>query len=424
MTWPPRASTRLFRSARECRASTVRHTPARSIPSMTGPMTVVSFVLRSTPRWAALSRVPCQKNPRCWGASWPLSLAPRDALPSAPRCRAGRGRGGDRDAAEGGAGREFRASAGDGLRRGGDRGRGGFPLPPGGLAGLLVRQLAGSPLPPGGLAGPGLRLAGLVPAAFLQPGRGQDPARGGQLARPAAQQVIGQVVIAQARDPPDRLLRRGDVDPRPLVPRASQRPEYPLRAARRPFPGRGERVAPGQPRGHRDRDHARQAEPHAPRVPRVRQLAQPVPQGARTGREHWSGSDRLDGQRSHLPDEISAIPVLPGLRCSSPARHAGIRQILLISRGHPWPAGGRTRTAYPARQPPETARRIWSRNATSLKASLVTHRYIHFAGTLDSAGTRFRAPNGLSRPRVVLARYRPTPAPNRSPPCVTAIVQA
>src|SRR5271165_179977 len=312
MTWPPRASTRLFRSARECRASTVRHTPARSIPSMTGPMTVVSFVLRSTPRWAALSRVPCQKNPRCWGASWPLSLAPRDALPSAPRCRAGRGRGGDRDAAEGGAGREFRASAGDGLRRGGDRGRGGFPLPPGGLAGLLVRQLAGSPLPPGGLAGPGLRLAGLVPAAFLQPGRGQDPARGGQLARPAAQQVIGQVVIAQARDPPDRLLRRGDVDPRPLVPRASQRPEYPLRAARRPFPGRGERVAPGQPRGHRDRDHARQAEPHAPRIPRVRQPAQPVPQGARPGREHWSGSDRLDGQRSHLRDGDLSNPCPTG----------------------------------------------------------------------------------------------------------------
>ena len=292
---------------------------------MTGPMTVVSFVLRSTPRWAAFSRVPCQKNPRCWGASWPLSLGAAAGFAVGAQAAQGgdvagvavgrggqrRVRGGDRDVAEGGAGREFRASAGDGLRRGGDRGRGGFPLPPGGLTGLLPRQLAGSPLPPGGLAGPGLCLAGLVPAAFLQPGGGQDPARG-QLARPAAQQVIGPVVIAQARDPPDRLLRRGDVDPRPLVPRASQRPEYPLRAARRPFPGCGERVAPGQPRGHRDRDHAGQAEPHAPRVPRVRQLAQPVPQGARTGREHWSGSDRLDGQRSHLRDGDLSNPCPTG----------------------------------------------------------------------------------------------------------------
>ena len=75
MTWPPRASTRLFRSARECSASTVRHTPARSISSITGPMTVVSFVFRSTPRWAAFSRVRCQKNPRCWGASWAATAA-------------------------------------------------------------------------------------------------------------------------------------------------------------------------------------------------------------------------------------------------------------------------------------------------------------------------------------------------------------
>ena len=198
MTWPPRASTRLSRSARECSASTVRHTPARSISSMTGPMTVVSFVLRSTPRWAALSRLPCQKNPRCWGASWPLTLAPRGFAVGAQAAQGGdvagvavgrggqrRVRGGDRDAAEGGAGREFRASAGDGLRRGGDRGRGGFPLPPGGLAGLLVRQLAGSPLPPGGLAGPGLGLAGLVPAAFLQPWPGTGP-RTRRPARPSS----------------------------------------------------------------------------------------------------------------------------------------------------------------------------------------------------------------------------------------------
>jgi len=43
---------------------------------------------------------------------------------------------------------------------------------------------------------------------------------------------------------------------------------------------------------------------------------------------------------------------------------------------------------------PEGARRIWSRNATSLRASLVTHRYIYFAGTLAMrvAEQRFRTP--------------------------------
>ena len=247
---------------------------------MTGPMTVVSFVFRSTPRWAAFSRVRCQKNPRCWGASWPLTLAPRDGFAvGAQAAQRGDvagvavGRGGqhrvprgDRDAAEGGAGREFRAAAGDGLRAGRDRGRGGFPLPARaalracfsdswrGLARSRLAALRALPLP-----APSPGLAGRVAALFLQLRRGQDLARGGQPGCPPAQQVIGQVMIAQARDPPHRLLRRGDVDPRPLVQRASQRLEHPLRAARRPFPGRGERVAPGQPRGHRDRDHARQS---------------------------------------------------------------------------------------------------------------------------------------------------------------------
>ena len=36
-------------------------------------------------------------------------------------------------------------------------------------------------------------------------------------------------MIDQAGDPPDRLLRRGDADPGPLVPRAAQRLEHPLR---------------------------------------------------------------------------------------------------------------------------------------------------------------------------------------------------
>jgi len=59
------------------------------------------------------------------------------------------------------------------------------------------------PLPLGGLACPGLRLAGLAAAPFLQPRRGQDLAPGGQLGRPPAQQVIGQVIIYRAgeRDP-------------------------------------------------------------------------------------------------------------------------------------------------------------------------------------------------------------------------------
>src|SRR5208282_5598088 len=59
------------------------------------------------------------------------------------------------------------------------------------------------------------------------------------------------------------------------------------------------------------------------------------------------------------------------------------RSSSLIPPGaHDPPAGARrTRTACPG-QLPEGARRIWSRNATNLRAPLVTHRYINFAGTL------------------------------------------
>jgi len=201
---------------------------------------------------------------------------------------------GDLDAAEGRAGRELGAPAGDSLRAGRGRGRGGPACLPGGLAGLFLRLDAGRPVPPGslaglllrfpcpfpGLAGPGLRRAGRVAALFLQLRRGEDLARGGQFRRPPAQQVTGQVMVdaGRAGHPPHRLLPRGDMDPGPLAQRAAQRLEHPLRAARRPFPDRGERVAPGQPRRYRDRDHARQGEPHAPPVPRVRQPRQPVPQ--------------------------------------------------------------------------------------------------------------------------------------------------
>ena len=105
-----------------------------------------------------------------------------------------------------------------------------FPLLLGGLAGFVLRLGAGHPARPGRLAGllfrfpcprPGpaglsFGFAGLIAALFLQLRRGQDLARGGQLTGPLAQHVIGQVVIDQARDPPDRLLRRGDVHPGPL----------------------------------------------------------------------------------------------------------------------------------------------------------------------------------------------------------------
>ena len=199
---------------------------------------------------------------------------------------------GDRDTAGGRPGREFRAAAGDGCRAGRSGGRGGLPLLPGGLAGFVLRLGAGRPVPPGRLAGllfrfpcprPGpaglsFGFAGLIAALFLQLRRGQDLARGGQLTGPLAQHIIGQVVIDHARDPPYRLLRRGDVHPGPLAARAAQLLQHPLRAARRPLPDRGERVTPGQPRGDRDRDHARHAEPHPPRIPPVRQPRQPHPQ--------------------------------------------------------------------------------------------------------------------------------------------------
>jgi|GEM_PF-5533224 hypothetical protein len=194
---------------------------------------------------------------------------------------------GDRDTPEGRAGREFRAAAGDSLRAGRGCGRGGFPCLLAGLAGLLLRLGAGRPVPPGGLAGLLLRfprlgpgLAGRIAALFLQLRRGEDLARGGQPGCPPAQQVISQVMVdaGRAGHPPHRLLRRGDIDPGSPAQRAAQRLEHPLRAARRPFPDSGERVTPGQPRRYRDRDHARQGEPHAPRVPPVRQPRQPVPQ--------------------------------------------------------------------------------------------------------------------------------------------------
>ncbi len=117
---------------------------------MTGPMTVVSFVFLSTARWAALSRVPCQKNQVLRrfpafdpGAAGRLAVgaqaAQRGDVAGVAVGRGGQHRvpRGNRDAAGSGAGREFRAAAGDGCRAGRDRGGGGLPLPLGGFAGLL-----------------------------------------------------------------------------------------------------------------------------------------------------------------------------------------------------------------------------------------------------------------------------------------------
>ena len=159
-------------------------------------------------------------------------------------------------------------------------------------------------------------------------------------------------MVYRPAKPPDRLLRRGDVHPSPLVQRAAQRLQHPLQAARSPLPGRGERVAPGQPRRHRHRDHARQGEPHAPPVPRVRQLPQPLPQragrpgGPRIRCEHLSSSDRLDGQRSHLTDGDLSNPCPTGapLLTTGTARR-NPPDSPLSSRRHPGP-----REQHPARQ--------------------------------------------------------------------------
>ncbi len=223
-------------------------------------------------------------------------------------------------------------------------------------------------------------------------------------------------MIDQARDPPHRLLRRGDVHPSPLVQRAAQRLQHPLRAARSPLPGRGERVAPGQPRRHRHRDHARQGEPHAPPVPRVRQLPQPLPQragrpgGQRIRCEHLSSSDRLDGQRSHLTDGDLSNPCPTGapLLTTGTARRDP-PDSPLSSRRHPGPreqpsgapAPQQPDSGYPP--PPETGKHpgSQSRSVADPGSPLITHRHIYFAGTLDP-----RCGEHCARPRRALDSER------------------
>ena len=99
----------------------------------------------------------------------------------------------------------------------------------------------------------------------------------------------------------------------------------------------------------------------------------------------WTGNGATFGT------ETSAIPVLPGPRCSPLARHAGIRQILAIApAATPDPAS--THPALP--HPPDprypglqaTPRRLMhqSRKVSDRAAPLMTQRHIYFAGTLRS----------------------------------------
>jgi len=124
--------------------------PVRSIPSMTGPMTVVSFIFLSTARWAALSRCRARRIQVLRRfLAFELGIAGRLAVGAQAAQRGdvagvAVGRGGqhrvprgNRDAAGSGADREFRAAAGDGCRAGRDGG-GCLPLLPGGFADLLA----------------------------------------------------------------------------------------------------------------------------------------------------------------------------------------------------------------------------------------------------------------------------------------------
>ena len=98
------------------------------------------------------------------------------------------------------------------------------------------------------------------------------------------------------------------------------------------------------------------------------------------------------GNGATLRTETLAIPVLPGLRCSSPARHAAIRQILLFHpAGIPDPASShparqpRAGSGYPAPAGDRKAPGSQSRTVADPGAPLITHRYIYFAGTLPLA---------------------------------------
>src|SRR5271165_1402726 len=86
---------------------------------------------------------------------------------------------------------------------------------------------------------------------------------------------------------------------------------------------------------------------------RLLRAAQPVPQGAGTGRELSGSSDRLDGQRSHLPDGDISNPCPTGapLLISGTTRRNPPDSPAFLPPDAPDPraVARRTRTAYPAR---------------------------------------------------------------------------
>ena len=109
------------------------------------------------------------------------------------------------------------------------------------------------------------------------------------------------------------------------------------------------------------------------------------------------------GNGATLRTETLAIPVLPGLRCSPPARHAAIRQILLFhpadipdpasSHRRAKPSAARQRLPRPRRGPESTRKPVTQRGRP--QSPLITHRYIYFAGTLARRVHAVRRPAHL-----------------------------
>jgi len=202
-----------------------------------------------------------------------------------------------------------------GNRTGPEASRREFPRPPATAAALAAIAAAAAfrsrlrlcgcfltcralPLPPGGLACPGFALRAL-------PRRRSCSCAADKTSHPAATGATRTAGHRPGHGPTGPASRRMVFsDGATYTPAAcaagSPAPSAPAAGGRSPFPGRSERVAPGQPRRHRHRDHARQGEPHAPPVPRsgscpATATASRPPGGQRISCEHLSSSDRLDG---------------------------------------------------------------------------------------------------------------------------------
>src|ERR1035441_56804 len=186
------------------------------------------------------------------------------------------------------------------------------------------------------------------------------------------------VDAGRAGHPPHCLLRRGDIDPGPLAQRAAQRLEHPLRGARRPFPhprGRGgpgrtyppTRLLSGQPSALSTRcgrlaahspiavneSHPASRAAIATAITHARVNRTPRRSrgsGSRASHRHsdtgepgpgestWAAVTDLTGNGATFGTETLAIPVLPGLRCSPPERHAAIRRTFRVCPvAHPAP---------------------------------------------------------------------------------------